>query len=386
MKTLCVLLVHGTWGSSSEWKNEGSDFRAWLQAGLAGEYAAMELATIEWSGNNRWRAREHARVELTQQLQLRRRGDGGNTEYLVIGHSHGGNIATEAVRDWMKTDKSFPLRGVVCLNTPFLKHELRASSTFLGAWMFICIMLGALIALLMALESDITVVALDMVSSLVSVRIKPTTLVLILFGFIGALAAVTLLNRKLLRARDTGEDMWGPRPRVLCLSCADDEAITFLGLGEGIANLPQLLFHPVALLIAIASTATALILTADVRLCPKDLACWASGSLAIGIGLIGWISIALVGGVLGSLSVAWLFGLDRKMFLESLVSRVLVSYVPLKPANTCFRAIVDLQTHWTPTQLLHSRIYQSKEAVMEMCGWIKKQRQLQSVVLLDDAA
>jgi pimeloyl-ACP methyl ester carboxylesterase len=369
---LRVLLIHGTWGSSSAWKEQGSEFRKWLASGLSAKYSSIEVIPIEWSGNQRWRARDQATTRVNEELERLHNGAEVNIEYLVIGHSHGGNIATEAVRRRMAVDPKFPIKGVVCLNTPFLKTELRASSSFLGVWLYVVILVGAALALAATIASPSTVAALAMIESIFKREVNSNFLLFLLFALAALMASVTILNRNLLRDHEHEEFVWGPRPPVLCLSCADDEAITFLGFFEGVANFPQLLFHPVALLVAISTTAAFLGLHPEVRFCPNELACWTSGTLAVGIGLAAWTAIALFGGVLGSLLISWIFGLDRRMFLESLVSRVLVSYVPLKPANSSFRAIVDMQSHWTPAQLLHSRIYQSKSAIDEMCQWIVK--------------
>jgi pimeloyl-ACP methyl ester carboxylesterase len=371
-KTLTVILVHGTWASSSRWKDDGSDFRRWVQDGLSANYLSIEHVAVEWSGSNRWRAREKAANALTEQLDLHRRAEKSGTEYLVIGHSHGGNIATEAVRRRMVTDPEFPLRGVVCLNTPFLKHELRASSTFLGVWLFFCILIGAALSLTNSVATSISADSLHMANQLMRTKLDAPTVMFILYAFAAMLAGATLLNRRLLRRHDKEEYVWGPRPKVLCLSCADDEAITLLGLLEGIANLPQLLFHPVAFGFALLLNAGLLLAKPGVQFCVYEPTCWATGALSIGIALVAWIAVAITGGLLGSLATAVLFGLSRDMLVESLVSRVLVTYTPLKPANSSFRAIVDLETRWSPAQLLHSRIYQSKAAVGEMCEWILK--------------
>jgi len=370
-KDLVVVLVHGTWTTSRKWKEPDSNFRKWLEARLIGRsYRSIKYRAIEWNGFNRWDARARAANELTETLRKLATDLALDDEVLVVGHSHGGNIATEAVRNFLIEKPDFKLVGVACLNTPFLKHELRASSSFLAVWLIICLLIGIAASVGSSFAEANMLQALEISQTLFRVTLTPSKVSLTLFVFAAALTLAVLMNRRLVRLRDKEENIWGPRPPVLCLSCADDEAITLLGLGEGIANFPQLLFHPVALTIAVISTALFLLFHHNTYFCPGDLQCWVTGGLATGVGLIRWIGFAMFGGLLGSLGISFLFGLSRRMFWESLVSRVLVTYTPLKPADVSFRAIVDVRAKWSFAQILHSRIYESEVAIEELCNWI----------------
>ncbi len=370
-RQLIVILVHGTWSTSERWTQDGSLFKQGLQAGLAARYRAIVHRTVRWSGKNRWSARERTATELAALIDTCRRGERGvPTEYLLIGHSHGGNIATQAARHRMEADPGFPLRGVVCLNTPFLKLELRASSQFLYVWMFVCLLVLVALGLATSYLKPVGAESLAIFNRLLHADLEPTTVMVIFGVFTALLALPTLMNRRLLRQRAQKPEPWGPRPKVLCLSSADDEAITLLGLGEGIANLPQLLFHPAALGVAVVGAAICLGTRPWTQMCPTDWSCWAVGSLAVGMTLASWIAVAIVGGLIGSVVLTVLFGLNWKMFVESLVTRVLVTYTPLAPADTAFRAIADPDIKWSPKGLMHSRIYRSRAAVGEMCEWV----------------
>ncbi len=173
---------------------------------------------------------------------------------------------------------------------------------------------------------------------------------------------------QLRQARD--RRTWGPRPRVLCLSSADDEAITLLGLGEGLANLPQLMLHPLALGCMILVASGAQLFHQGTAWCPLQADCWAASALVVGLSLSGWVGIALLAGVASSAAVTWIFGLSWRQFLETMATRVLVSYVPLQPANALFRAVSDYETRWSPMQLFHSRIYRAEATVDDIASWV----------------
>ena len=371
MTKLCTILIHGTWGSSSKWKEPDSNLRSWLETEMKKTYGDIEFFAVEWSGANRWRARERAKNHLINILDLHRKAENVETKYLIIGHSHGGNIATEAARERLKIDPNFPLEGVICLNTPFLKHEMRSGNTIFA--MFLCIFIGIFLSLLLTPETNIKTLPPTIIDRMLGLHLESKIHNFLPFICTGVLAAVTLMNRRML-INKVVDEQWGPRPNVLCLSCADDEAITLLGLGEGIANLPQLMLHPIGLAIAIVSSVLNLWLNDQVYFCPNNLTCWISGSITVGTDIMVWLFAATTGGILGCVLVTWLFGLNFKMFIESFISRVLVSYVPLKPANTFFRALVDIQSPWSFNQLLHSKIYQSHVVIEEICNWLKSQK------------
>ena len=372
-KPLRVILIHGTWSSSRTWANKDSDFFKGLQNGLATQYSVQPPVSIEWSSHNRWKARNDARLALEAELKRQRSNETEECEYLLVGHSHGGNIATEAVREHLAADPSFPLCGVICLNTPFLKQEPRSSNLYLFVWLVFCLLVAACLAGAASLAKNYeTPRSLMLVGNFLGIHATDRGLTALLVVLAIVLAVFFRIGRYLVTREAWGKDVWEPRPKVLCLSCADDEAITFLGLGEGIANFPQLLFHPIAFGLLLVGIFSLLLFDGNRSLCGMDLNCWTTQLMSIAFGLALWVALAVLGGLLGTLTIALMFGLDARMFIESFASRVLVTYVPLQPARTHFRAIVDTKTPWRPIQLLHSQIYRSKRTIDEICSWIRR--------------
>jgi hypothetical protein len=254
-------------------------------------------------------------------------------DYLVIGHSHGGNIAVSGVRSFLRQHPDLPILGVVCLNTPFLSNELRATSRYLIAWIVVSLVLALGLAITECAGVCSTVGNVPNVSYWLAI-------LAILLGVLLRWSERLRGKRRKEREEDVENLNSGTetRPDVLCLASPDEEAVTLLGLGEGIANLPQLMLHPWALVLAI-SWGIARILPGPKILCHGDMYCWNQEVYIVARRFAQWISWAIAGGFAGSLVITLLFGLPIVSALSIMVKRVLGSYVPLRPANAYFISI-----------------------------------------------
>lgn len=117
-----VTLVHGTFGRRAKWANEDSPFCNELRRRLGG--SGVLVHSFRWTGRLSVRARDQGALELG--LALRRRLDEDPTaRHVVIGHSHGGTIAVQAVMDDPVLTAAV---SVVCLSTPFLYVRLYSSA------------------------------------------------------------------------------------------------------------------------------------------------------------------------------------------------------------------------------------------------------------------
>lgn len=369
-KHLQVILVHGTWSSGERWDDDRSPIRQRLHRELSPYYARTSVTNVEWSGRIRWRARDRAARDLAARLRSLREAETGDTEYLLIGHSHGGNVATEAARERMAIDDRFRLKGVVCLNTPFLQHEIRAASPYLVVWALVCLVTCLGLAYAAAWGGTVGLDAATLEHRMTGLAFTPAAFIAMLLTQLGMLGWAIHAHHGLRLKQAQQPQPWEPRPRVLCLSSADDEAITFLGLGEGLANLPQLMLHPVTVAVVGLAAVVRLLAVEEVSWCPLEPACWTVAPLAIGLVVSMWIGLAIVLGMLSSLAVLWIFGLSPLQFVKTMVTRVLVSYVPLRPANAEFRAVADYDVKWWSLQLFHSRIHSSEAAIRDLCGWV----------------
>jgi hypothetical protein len=143
-----VTLVHGTrllrFARRASWTKASSPLSQALKQ------AHFEPRPFRWSGRNSHYARLHAGHELSEQLLDQARQHPG-AQQIVIGHSHGGNVALYAVRELQSLDNHEWVR-VITLATPFIHvRKRRLPPLMLACWS----MVG-----LVSLVSSVTIIPL----------------------------------------------------------------------------------------------------------------------------------------------------------------------------------------------------------------------------------
>lgn len=105
------------------WFEEGSEFESAIRQRLGPEAEHYKFERFKWSGNNSWKAREVASIELRRHLEAsqRRRPE---ADHLVIAHSHGGTVAVNAL-DLAPTGCGERTVAILTLATPFVRLALR---------------------------------------------------------------------------------------------------------------------------------------------------------------------------------------------------------------------------------------------------------------------
>jgi hypothetical protein len=143
-----ITLVHGTWGRKTTWTQPDSRLREVLIQHLPD----AEIRAFSWSGKNSPSARHKASLalslDLRELLQLQ-----PQALHVVIGHSHGGNVALKAV----ELGNLFDQMAIVCLSTPFFnvkqrfrsltKHEVNAAQSGLAGLAVLPALFGVHISL-----------------------------------------------------------------------------------------------------------------------------------------------------------------------------------------------------------------------------------------------
>lgn len=125
-----VYLVHGTWGRGIRpgktvfgrprrepaWSDVGSPFSTALHAALSESGFVPTLRSVNWSGSNSFMERDREARILGKLLDD---DDAQNPAalQLVIAHSHGGNIALDAIRHYRLSETDVHL---VTLATPYI--------------------------------------------------------------------------------------------------------------------------------------------------------------------------------------------------------------------------------------------------------------------------
>lgn len=108
-----VTLVHGTFARRADWTLPSSRLCRSISESAHGP---VRFEQFLWSGWNAVTSRRRGVERLTSHLAaLLARWP--HAQHFVIGHSHGGNIAFQALRDGTVESR---IAGVVCLSTPFL--------------------------------------------------------------------------------------------------------------------------------------------------------------------------------------------------------------------------------------------------------------------------
>lgn len=359
---LYVLCIHGTW-SSGKWADRSSPFVCELKEQLQNlGYTKLWADSVRWDAKNRWKARQHVAEQVAKHLDDVQNTFGHGWEFLIVAHSHGGNAAVEALRDVINAQTEPYIRGIVCLNTPFLTQEVRGSSAHVLLWFLVAAGLTAAVSQVQPDTSAVVSILGFSQTPLMATAIFPGLV------FLSFILFLLYLLGKIVRFRDCKrlkEFQWGPKTNVLCLSCPDDEAITLLGFLEGVSNLPQLFLHPFALLIVTFLTFCFV---------------WMGGyhwqqQIIVAASAFGtWVAIALLCGFLGTCLVTIAFGLSILQALKALVARILVSYTPLRPVQCFFQPITKLKVFTSPLRLFHSQIFDSPQTIPTISKWLAQMR------------
>lgn len=116
MAKAVITLVHGTFAVDAAWTKDDSKLCQAIWDAFGDD---IRIERFSWSGENDYRARINAGVQLALHLLRQAEADPA-AKRIVIAHSHGGNVA-------LYTGKWIPdlsiLNGIVCLATPFIVCE-----------------------------------------------------------------------------------------------------------------------------------------------------------------------------------------------------------------------------------------------------------------------
>jgi len=108
-----IFLIHGSFVQNAPWtREESSD----LVAGIKNAEINAEFVRFPWTGRNSASARRRAAEELAGTIAPVL--EAGTREVVLVGHSHGGNIALQAAMH-LKREQRMLLK-FCCLATPFL--------------------------------------------------------------------------------------------------------------------------------------------------------------------------------------------------------------------------------------------------------------------------
>lgn len=163
------LVIHGTWGDQSDFAFSDSLF---CRAIKTATQHTLEFERFEWSGKNSSAERAQAALRLREAINS---FPDSRLPIFLLAHSHGGNVAIEALRDECVARR---VAGVVTMGTPFLSETIRHwvlyLSTMPGRMSVYAVVVGIVLASVFAI-----------VGSIISMH-HPA------YGFAGLLALVVL--------------------------------------------------------------------------------------------------------------------------------------------------------------------------------------------------
>ncbi|MEM7194312.1 MAG: alpha/beta hydrolase [Pseudomonadota bacterium] len=364
-----ITLVHGTFAHKAPWAwDYRSDFRSYLRENLPGN---VKFRCCAWSGRNRNRDRIHAAERLKKRLERQSRLY-PNAKKIVIGHSHGGNVAIRAAAEF---DSGRNLLAVVGMNTPWICATRRNTlqlSFFLGIFSFIALELWLLSrASLTTEQSSWWVQALSGLA-------VGAVLMLVAFLVIYKGSAV---YKWMMGKREKLIKTLQPAPLhntpVLCVWGGDDEVRNAFTVLEAVENIPFLLLHWVGL------SVIAILIIAGIEMgylpqlvdfVTKEMDgsfnVWmqdkffvvASATIYLTLTMYALILlIYVVNVVLRLLPV----GVAVANFYHSAFVHLSFTLVPVTAKHTDFRE-VDTNLNF----LSHSSVYEDEKSLEEVCRWI----------------
>ena len=126
----CIVTIHGTFASGPEqgeaWWQSGSNFGRTLAELVLPEDGLVEQVPFVWDGANTEVARRSAGANLLKKLiELETAG----RRYILLGHSHGGSVISNALLDAAQARRELPLLSRwITIGTPFVSTRKRGWS------------------------------------------------------------------------------------------------------------------------------------------------------------------------------------------------------------------------------------------------------------------
>lgn len=105
-----VILIHGTWASQASWYRQGGNFHSALKEAIP----HTSIISFAWSG----KFERNERLEAGKRLATLIDKIPAHHDIIVIGHSHGGNIALIATGHCTRI-----IKHIVLLGTPIMPHH-----------------------------------------------------------------------------------------------------------------------------------------------------------------------------------------------------------------------------------------------------------------------
>ncbi len=383
-----IFLVHGTFAPMAKW-TRGGELIERLGARIDDltkvKSQDIEFVPCDWAGTfkqawftQRSRDKGCKRVEATLRNYKFSEQDTSDQLNYIIAHSHGGNIILDAISNLGLDGK---IRGVICMNTPFLVMFRRNFSTIAIRVLQISIALAVVLIASVHVKSEC---AVTNVSTLTQCLVDDTydsqnARVVILIG--ASVLVLFAIFSKWLRKNDVVECMRLRQKNlvekysgsaivktpVLSAWNAGDEVLAVLRTLQSFSDIPFILLHQISMII---------LFFANLRIVAPNFYDWvAKGDtpeqwllyvIAVVITPIIYCLFAAVGLLFNFAFLVFpIAGFDVRAWTNSLITRLAVGYLPVKVNDSTFVEF-NLKSSW----LNHSRIYEDEESLEYFAKWI----------------
>ena len=347
-RKLHIVLIWGTFAAEADWVQKGSFFRTTLRRILSECGIDCEFHIFPWSGINSHAARSEASLELVEALlALSERNDG---EIHLIGHSHGGSVAYNALSKNPKLkDKVY---GLFSLGTPYFLVKARRVPFFRPLISLVAAFYTWGLLNLLKLATGVAIT--QTISVLISISIG-----IIMFSMWKWIRAKTRKESEVFGFMTTRD----PVPSV-CFATFPDEAGLLLLFWSFLSTLTQALWWllvtllPLPIIFGLGSVVISEMLVGDSEGIFESAAMVAVGMLAVTALL--FLLYALVVGVLRGRFFAY----GGESILWNLTHKLRVSTLPNKQSI--------LLRRWYPISfsLRHSRFYSDDNVCREIANRI----------------
>lgn len=377
-----VIAIHGTF-FTGPWVKPGSLFSNWIKE----RCHDIEWTSFQWSGRNSHSAREQAAEQLADKCETILSENPG-CEIVLLAHSHGGNVALMAINENSRLREK--ISKIVCMATPFITvtprdpvglHE-KAEEHATWLMFFIGPVISLLIAVGLAIQIGLSV-GLGLAAWL------PVYLLILKFAEIHRdrfnIERILSEQEALLKPYDYTNF----KTPLLSLRFKRDEALLHLRVASGAAHIPGKIQSAIDAAASIVSVVLLLAFCLALVLMPLTLlkSCvtgtdykdsWSYQSFSFA-----YDSLPLL--VLFAIVVPILFSITRTLTLslralpilwgEDFRAGQLVDYKVSEAPQLALRDALltySPDQKWWKLKLLHSSVYQSKEAAETIASFINE--------------
>lgn len=241
-----ICLVHGTFAQNAAWTSDSSSLSKML-SDING--VATKIWPLPWTGRNlekdRWAATDALRSAFD---------DSDARLKVVIGHSHGGNIAAQALHREPEDSSKDESYALVTLNTPFLNPIRRSAQIVLFHYLALCFGLALFASDLLQdqfkiLQSFTWPIFFGLaILMIIFLPLTFSVLYHVPWWLVGKKPPDKPWLNRLGNKKKTDH-----KTRVLCVATADDEALGWLQFIETVLNFSYLILHRFALPIVLVA-------------------------------------------------------------------------------------------------------------------------------------